>query len=108
MSLVTSHVLDATTGEPAAQVPVRLERQDGSLVATATSDNTGRVGDLGPDVLPGGVYRLVLDSATYFRRRRAPTFYPEVVVTFSVTDTERHYHLPVLLSPFGYTTYRGS
>ncbi|MFZ5850750.1 MAG: hydroxyisourate hydrolase [Actinomycetota bacterium] len=108
MSLVTSHVLDATTGEPAAQVPVRLERLDGSLVAAATSDDTGRVGDLGPDDLPGGVYRLVLDSASYFRRRRAPTFYPEVVVTFSVTDTGRHYHLPVLLSPFGYTTYRGS
>jgi 5-hydroxyisourate hydrolase len=103
MSSLSTHVLDATTGRPASGVPVRLERPDGSVAADARTDTDGRVAKLAAG-LDAGDYRLVFDTGGYFR----DTFYPQVVVTFSVTGPEQHYHVPLLLSPFAYSTYRGS
>ncbi|SDN89733.1 5-hydroxyisourate hydrolase [Klenkia soli] len=101
MSRVTTHVLDAECGRPAAGMPVRLERLDGGRVADLVTDADGRaeVRDVGP-----GDLRLVFDTRSW----RGPRFHPEVAVAFSVTDPAAHTHVPLLLSPFAYTTYRGS
>ncbi|MEO3813882.1 hydroxyisourate hydrolase [Sphaerisporangium sp. B11E5] len=107
MSLST-HVLDATRGRPAEGVTVRLER-DGRTVGTGTTDQDGRLRDWLPDGEPGaGTYRLVFGTGAYFARLGVETFYPEVVVTFTVADPAAHLHVPLLLSPFAYSTYRGS
>ena len=103
MSSISTHVLDATTGRPAAGMPVRLESTGGSPVAEARTDADGRVGTLATG-LDAGDYRLVFDTGGYF----PDTFYPQVVVTFTVTGPGQHYHVPLLLSPFAYSTYRGS
>ena len=103
MSQVTTHVLDTAAGRPAAGVPVTLE-DAGGVLATATTDPDGRVRELGPDRLAPGTYRLRFDTAGYLG---GSAFFPEVVVTF-VVDGEAHHHVPLLLSPFGYSTYRGS
>ena len=102
MSLST-HVLDAARGRPARGVAVRLERREGdgwTRVAEGRTDDDGRVRDLPPP--EEGTYRLVFDTA------RHSDFYPEVTVTFNVTDPGEHYHVPLLLSPYAYSTYRGS
>jgi 5-hydroxyisourate hydrolase len=106
MSLST-HVLDAMSGRPAAGVAVTLTDRDGQPLAAATTDDDGRIAQLGGD-LPAGVYRLQFDTGAYFAARDVATFYPEVIVAFDVTDAEGKYHVPVLLSPFAYSTYRGS
>ncbi|MFD1505023.1 hydroxyisourate hydrolase [Georgenia yuyongxinii] len=110
-SHVTTHVLDAALGRPAEGVPVRLEHvtEDGwEPVAAATTDEDGRASDLGPAHLPEGVYRVVFDTDHYFDATAQVGFYPEVTVTFLLGDAAAHYHVPLLLSPFAYTTYRGS
>jgi 5-hydroxyisourate hydrolase len=98
MSHVTTHVLDTAAGRPAAGIPVRL-LAGGSLIADGVTDADGRVASLGPDELAPGDYRLEFDVAT--------PFLPRITVDFHIADAS-HYHLPVLLSPYGYTTYRGS
>lgn len=111
MSHVTTHVLDTGTGRPAADVPVTLHRLDGGLwaqIAEGTTDNDGRIKQLGPDRLPTGTYRLAFDTGTYFAASGTPTFFPEVILTFGVVESETHYHVPLLISPFAYSTYRGS
>lgn len=108
MSLST-HVLDATTGRPAAGVLVRLEEQvDGYWRAAAqgSTDSDGRIGALGE---PGaGIHRLTFDTGGYFDAAGVATFYPEVTVTFTIVDAAAHHHVPLLLSPFAFSTYRGS
>ncbi len=111
MSAITTHVLDTSLGRPAAGVPVVLERLAGDAwvrLAQAHTDGDGRVRDLGPDQLAEGLYRLDFDTATYFAARGARAFYPRITVTFHVADGSEHYHVPLLLSPFAYSTYRGS
>ena len=109
MSTVTTHVLDTSLGRPAAGVPVRLERAaGGEPVAEARTDDDGRVRELGPDGLPPGTYRVVFDTAAYFERRGQRAFYPEVAVSFLIDRADGHYHVPLVLSPFAYSTYRGS
>ena len=113
MSTVTTHVLDASRGCPAEGVPVRLELRTADesgapVVAEGRTDADGRVRELGPDALRPGDYRLVFDTAAYFERAETPAFYPEVSIVFTVTDAAQHYHVPLLLSPFAYSTYRGS
>jgi 5-hydroxyisourate hydrolase len=98
MSQVTTHVLDTAAGRPAAGIPVRLLHGD-ELLADATTDADGRAAQLGPDQLAPGDYRLEFDVAT--------PFLPRVVIDFTITGPE-HYHVPLLLSPYGYTTYLGS
>jgi 5-hydroxyisourate hydrolase len=111
MSTVTTHVLDTSLGRPAAGVPVRLEHlADGvaSPVAQARTDDDGRVRGLGPEGLAPGTYRVVFDTGTYFARCGQRAFYPEVAVSFLVDRADGHYHVPLVLSPFAYSTYRGS
>lgn len=107
---ITTHVLDAARGRPAANVPVTLERRtDGQWQALAAghTDGDGRCRDLSVEGPSRGVHRLVFDTGAYFAACGQAAFYPEVVITFEVTGPE-HYHVPLLLSPFSYTTYRGS
>jgi 5-hydroxyisourate hydrolase len=109
MSTVTTHVLDTALGRPAAGVTVRLERPgEARPLASGTTDADGRIGALGPDGLNPGVYRIVFGTGAYFARDGRRTFYPEVTVTFEVEDGGGHYHVPLTLSPFAYSTYRGS
>jgi 5-hydroxyisourate hydrolase len=104
---VSTHVLDAVTGRPAAGVGVRLERRTGQgwdeMTARSTDDD-GRVADLAA-VADAGVYRLHFDVEGYLG---ADAFYPEVAVTFRISDADAHHHVPLVLSPFAYSTYRGS
>ena len=104
MSLST-HVLDSTRGRPAAKLRVRLQRPDGSHVDAGTDDD-GRIGDFGP--LTFGVNRLYFATGDYFAERDTDCFHPEVVVAFDVLDPDQHHHVALLLSPFAYTTDRGS
>lgn len=103
MSLST-HVLDTAAGRPAARVPVRLDQLVGGgswvPLGTAETDADGRVGSL--PLAGAGRYRLVFDTAA------RSTFFPEVTITFAVADPAEHHHVPLLLAPFGYSTYRGS
>ncbi len=110
MSAITTHVLDTALGRPAEGVPVRLEAVSDSvtILASATTNADGRVADLGPDRVEAGTYRLVFDTATYFAATGQSAFFPEVSLTFTLTDPEQHHHVPVLLSPFAYSTYKGS
>lgn len=109
-SHVTTHVLDAVTGSPAMGLSVTLEgRGDGgwSVLATGETDADGRVSELGAAVLPGGRYRIGFDTGAWFEAAGRATFYPEVQISFELADAA-HYHVPLLLSPFAYSTYRGS
>jgi 5-hydroxyisourate hydrolase len=111
MSTVTTHVLDTSLGQPAAGVPVRLEYLAGGAptpVARASTDGDGRVRELGPDELRPGTYRVVFDTGAYFARSGQRTFYPEVTISFRIEADGGHYHVPLILSPFAYSTYRGS
>lgn len=106
MSLST-HVLDATSGRPAVGVAVTLTNAGGTVLAEGATDDDGRIPGLA-DELGTGVYRLQFDTAAYFASQRVVGFYPEVVIAFEITDPASHYHVPVLLSPYAYSTYRGS
>ena len=113
MSAITTHVLDTARGCPAAGVQVWLHVREGATwrnVGEGTTDKDGRLRTLLPDhePLPPGDYQLVFETGAYFRRVAASHFLPRVVVEFTVASGEQHYHVPLLLSPFGYTTYRGS
>jgi 5-hydroxyisourate hydrolase len=105
---ISTHVLDAALGRPAAGVPIRLETVAGSPLAAAVTDSDGRVAELAPDRLEPGDYRLRFDTGAYFSAAGRDAFYPEVAVTFRIADATQHYHVPLLLSPFAYSTYRGS
>jgi 5-hydroxyisourate hydrolase len=103
--MISTHVLDTSRGRPAAGVAVVLERQEGdgwSPVGEARTDADGRVDELA--AAGAGVYRLTFDTGSYFESG----FYPQVAVEFRVDDDAGRYHVPLLLSPFGYSTYRGS
>jgi 5-hydroxyisourate hydrolase len=121
VTVITTHVLDTALGRPAAGLPVRLEHitESGCTeVGRASTDSDGRVARFSTAPIGPGTYRLVFDTGAYAKtadtatpqdgRQRGATFFPEVAVTFSVRDPGRDYHVPLLLSPFGYTTYRGS
>lgn len=109
MSAVTTHVLDAAAGKPATGIAVRLDNADGTTeLGRATTDDDGRARDIGPDQLDAGDYRLTFDTGEYFARTSTDTFYPQVQITFRIVDPTQHYHVPLLLSPFAYSTYRGS
>ena len=110
-SRVTTHVLDAVYGRPATGVAVVLESASGSgwaAVAQGLTDDDGRVGDLGPVDLAPGTYRVRFDTGAWFAARGTAAFYPEVVIPFTLADPMAHYHVPLLLSPFAFSTYRGS
>jgi 5-hydroxyisourate hydrolase len=106
MSLST-HVLDAVSGRPATGVPVTLLGAHDAVLASAVTDDDGRIAKLGDD-LGVGIFRLRFDTATYFAARGITGFYPEIVIAFEITDAAARHHVPVLLSPYAYSTYRGS
>ncbi len=112
MSAITTHVLDTSLGKPATGVPALLEKQAGpgawSEAGRGVTDTDGRISDLLKNPLEAGVYRLTFDTAAYFQARNTPGFYPRVVIVFEVRNAGQHHHVPLLLSPFGYSTYRGS
>lgn len=110
VSFITTHVLDSASGRPAAGVNVTLEHLAGGWepVATGATNEDGRIGDLGPEALASGTYRITFDTGGYFARTNTATFYPEVTITFVIDENEKHYHVPILLSPFAFSTYRGS
>ena len=134
MSAITTHVLDTARGRPAAGVPITLEVRatvppdaqaasslDGQSAQSAQSagwtmlgrgvtDNDGRLRTLLPAGAPlaEGFYRLTFDTGSYFAGLGLSGFYPEVIVIFEIQDPAQHYHVPLLLSPYGYSTYRGS
>ena len=110
-SHVTTHVLDAVAGVPAAGIGVRLARHDADAlteVASGVTDEDGRIRELGPERLEAGTYRIAFATGEYFAAREQRTFYPQVTIDFAVEDGQGHYHVPILLSPFAYSTYRGS
>jgi 5-hydroxyisourate hydrolase len=114
MSAITTHVLDTSSGNPAAGIPVVLQRKTHSAgwqaLAEGTTNVDGRINDLFPEneaFLPGH-YRLIFDTGAYFLLRNLECFFPQVTVSFVVKDAQQHYHVPLLLNPFGYSTYRGS
>jgi 5-hydroxyisourate hydrolase len=113
LSGISTHVLDTARGRPAAGVSVSLEVRAGSgwiPLAKTTTDENGRASALVPSTgsFDRGTYRLHFDVVPYFRRQGVETFYAEVSVTFEVLNPGENYHVPLLLSPWGYTTYRGS
>ncbi|GAA4620539.1 hydroxyisourate hydrolase [Saccharopolyspora hordei] len=108
MSAVTTHVLDAARGTPAVGVAVRLETAGGRPLAEGRTDDDGRITDLGPERLEAGDYRLTFDTGAYFEAQGTASFYPQVQITFRIADPDQHYHVPILLSPFAFSTYRGS
>lgn len=114
MSNITTHILDVSAGHPAEGVPVILERQIQEsvweIIGKGRTDEDGRLRDLldADAGLQTGNYRLTFETGNYFFDRQIDSFYPNVTVAFTVRDASQHYHVPLLLSPFGYSTYRGS
>lgn len=114
MSPITTHILDISIGRPAAGVLVRLDRQtnngDWETLGSQKTDSDGRARDLLAigESLMAAVHRLTFDVGHYFRDNKVDGFYEEVTIAFTVNDASQHYHVPLLLSPFGYSTYRGS
>ena len=110
-SHVTTHVLDTAAGQPAAGVAARLEAfREGTWaeIGAGVTDADGRIGELGPERLDAGTYRIEFAVGDYFARSDTQTFFPFVHLTFTLADPGQHYHVPLLLSPFAYSTYRGS
>jgi 5-hydroxyisourate hydrolase len=108
---LSTHVLDTATGLPAAGMQVRCERKDGSgwkEAGDGTTDADGRVKAVLSSPLVVGTYRLTFATGAWHAGRGSKGFFPSVSIEFEVTDAGRHHHVPLLLSPFGYSTYRGS
>jgi 5-hydroxyisourate hydrolase len=113
MSAITTHILDISKGCPARGVSVTLERQSSmgwEIIGKGATDEDGRLRGLldSEAILQTGNYRLTFDTGNYFAQQQIEGFYPQVTVAFAVRDAAQHYHVPLLLSPFGYSTYRGS
>jgi 5-hydroxyisourate hydrolase len=114
MSTISTHILDVSRGAPAGGVAVRLDMQNTneswSELSHAWTDDDGRVKPffLVQEPLLGGTYRLVFDTEAYFSNLNQEYFYPQVTIAFRIDDEAQHYHVPLLISPYGYSTYRGS
>ena len=112
MNRVSTHVLDVSRGKPATNVPVELQRRETGeewrLLHSAITDQDGRCSQLLPGDLSPGLYRLVFDTGHYFDEQEIVGLYPIVEITFQVREGESQFHIPLLLSAHGYTTYRGS
>jgi 5-hydroxyisourate hydrolase len=112
MSQITTHVLDISVGRPAAGVQVTLEIQKAGgwkEISRGATDADGRLRHLlEPGTLAEGTYRLTFETHAYFQARKIRALYPQITIAFEVQDATEHYHIPLLLSPYGYSTYRGS
>jgi 5-hydroxyisourate hydrolase len=108
MATLSTHVLDSGTGRPAEGVEVLLEHE-GEVLARAVTDPDGRIREWGSDVIvTTGTFRLTFGTGEWFGQQGRECFYPEVTVTFAITDETGHFHVPLLLSAYAYSTYRGS
>lgn len=114
MSAITTHILDTSSGKPGAGIPVVLERKTHSsgwqAISEGISDIDGRISSFiaaGEAFLPGH-YRLIFETGAYYLLSNIECFFPQVTVSFVVKDPLQHFHVPLILSPFGYSTYRGS
>ncbi len=108
MGTLSTHVLDTSLGKPAQGVQIVLETLAGERLGEGTTDADGRVGSIGPERMDEGDYRLVFAAKDYFERLGVDSFYPQITVAFTIADADQHYHVPILLNPFGFSTYRGS
>jgi 5-hydroxyisourate hydrolase len=113
MTQITTHVLDTSLGRPAANVPLALDFQTAAKawaeVGRGFTDADGRCKNLSAkESLQSGTYRLTFDTGAYFSARKIEGLYPQVIIVFEIKNTQQHYHIPLLLSPYGYSTYRGS
>ena len=110
--MITTHILDTSLGKPARGVPISLERLRGSewtKVGAGATDDDGRLKTLTPaGPVEPGTYRIHFDTAAYFSALQVRGFYPYVDVVFDIVDGAAHYHVPLLINPYGYSTYRGS
>lgn len=112
MSQITTHVLDTSIGKPGEGIHIQLQENKDNVwttIAEGTTNSDGRISNLLDEstVLPPAIYRMLFDTGNYFIKQGKDAFYPIVIIYFQVSD-ESHYHIPLLLNPFGYTTYRGS
>ncbi len=108
---ISTHILDTTLGKPARGVAVRLELLEGNTwrkLGEGVTNDDGRVKPLLETIPTAGTYRIHFEVADYFQRQQLEAFFPSVTITFAVRATQEHYHVPLLLNPFGYSTYRGS
>lgn len=110
---VSVHVLNTQTGKPSAGIKVDLEQQQGGkwiALASKTTDKDGRIGAFYPEgkAFTAGEYRVTFHTGDYFQQQQQATFFPDIPVNFQVTSTQEHYHIPLLLSQYGFSTYRGS
>ncbi len=113
MTQITSHILDTSIGMPAAAVLITLMQQQGDdwlMLGSGETDSDGRVADFtqSDDVLPAGIYKLTFYLSQYYEQTDRSSFYPHVDVAFEIEGDGQHYHVPLLLNPYGYSTYRGS
>lgn len=112
MSQITTHILDTSLGKPAADVEIKLQASGPNgweTIGSGKTNSDGRVSNLldKDKILPPGTYRMVFETQPYFKRLNVTSFYPVVIIDFLVRDN-CHYHVPLLLNPFGFSTYRGS
>ncbi|WP_022962137.1 hydroxyisourate hydrolase [Halopseudomonas pelagia] len=110
-SQITTHILDLGSGQPAAGVSVSLEQQTDTgwhSLASAMTDADGRIFNAFPPEVDAGTYRLTFDTQGYFQHQGKRCFYPSVTIVFCLDDADAHYHVPLLLNQWGYSTYRGS
>ena len=113
MSQITTHILDVSRGQPAVDVAITLYQQrdvDWTIIGSGRTNTDGRIVDLikSDITLAAGIYRIHFDTASYFTMVGDPVFYPWADVVFNISADGQHYHIPLLLSPFGHSTYRGS
>ncbi|NKX56735.1 hydroxyisourate hydrolase [Arthrobacter mobilis] len=111
VSHVTTHILDTGTGRPASGVKATLEAKSATgwqEIGSGVTDQDGRIKNLGPERIEAGTYRISFETGSYFREQGTETFFPSVELTFALKDPAEHYHVPLLISPFAYSTYRGS
>lgn len=111
MSRITTHVLDTSLGKPASGITVVLEKieaESWKKIGKGITNNDGRFSDFPDDkTIEAGIYRLIFDTQSYFKNKNKKSFYPQITIEFEIIDSS-HYHVPLLLNPFGYSTYRGS
>lgn len=110
MTLVTTHILDTSSGKPAHGITTILYmggNDEWTEMSRGITDSDGRIKEMGKDDLIPGIYKIRFETKDYFDKSRIATFYPYVEIIFEI-KSDKHYHIPLLLSPFGYSTYRGS
>lgn len=108
MGTLSTHILDTSRGKPAEGVRITLETLAGDTLGEGVTNADGRVAEIGPERMEVGDYRLHFAAKEYYDQLGEESFYPEITVAFTIADADQHYHVPILLNPYGFSTYRGS